>query len=102
MAVDLNADVGEGMDDAALLPFLTSVNVACGLHAGDPTVMDATVEQALARGVRVGAHPGYPDRENFGRIRMDLPPAAIERLVLYQIGALEGFVRSRGARCITN
>ena len=98
MAVDLNADVGEGMDDAALLPFLTSANVACGLHAGDPTVMDATVEQALARGVRVGAHPGYPDRENFGRIRMDLPAAAIERLVLYQIAALDGFVRSRGAR----
>jgi len=98
MAVDLNADVGEGMDDAALLPFLTSANVACGFHAGDPTVMDATVEQALARGVRVGAHPGYPDRENFGRIRMDLPAAAVERLVLYQIAALEGFVRSRGAR----
>jgi len=98
MAVDLNADVGEGMDDAALLPFLTSANVACGLHAGDPSVMDATVEQALARGVRVGAHPGYPDRENFGRIRMDLPAAAVERLVLYQIAALEGFVRSRGAR----
>ena len=98
MAVDLNADVGEGMDDAALLPFLTSANVACGLHAGDPTVMDATVEQALARGVRVGAHPGYPDRENFGRIRMDLPAAAIEQWVLYQIAALEGFVRSRGAK----
>jgi UPF0271 protein len=98
MAVDLNADVGEGMDDAALLPFLTSANVACGLHAGDPTVMDATVEQALARGVRVGAHPGYADRENFGRIRMDLSSEAIERLVLYQIAALDGFVRSRGAR----
>jgi UPF0271 protein len=98
MAIDLNADVGEGMDDAALLPFLTSANVACGLHAGDPTVMDATVEQALSRGIRVGAHPGYPDRENFGRIRMDLPDAAIERLVLYQIAALEGFARSRGAR----
>jgi UPF0271 protein len=98
MAVDLNADVGEGMDDRALLPFLTSANVACGLHAGDPSVMDATVEQALARGVRVGAHPGYPDRENFGRIRMDMPPTAIEKLVLYQIAALEGFVRSRGGR----
>jgi UPF0271 protein len=98
MAVDFNADVGEGMDDAALLPFLTSANVACGLHAGDPTVMDATVEQALARGIRVGAHPGYPDRENFGRIRMDMPSAAIEKLVLYQIAALDGFVRSRGAR----
>jgi 5-oxoprolinase (ATP-hydrolysing) subunit A len=96
--VDLNADVGEGCDDAALLPFLTSANVACGLHAGDPTVMDETVEAALARGVRVGAHPGYPDRENFGRLRMDIPAEAVERLVLYQIGALQGFVRARGGR----
>lgn len=98
MPVDLNADVGEGMDDAALLPHLTSANVACGLHAGDPAVMDATVEQALARGVRVGAHPGYPDRENFGRVRMEMSSKAIEGLVLYQIAALEGFVRSRGGR----
>jgi 5-oxoprolinase (ATP-hydrolysing) subunit A len=98
MAVDLNADVGEGMDDAALLPYLTSANVACGLHAGDPTVMDATVAQALACGVRVGAHPGYPDRDNFGRVRLEMPPEAIERLVLYQIGALEGFVRAQGGR----
>ena len=89
MAVDLNADVGEGMDDGALMPYLTSANVACGLHAGDPTVMDMTVAQALARGVSVGAHPGYPDRENFGRVPMDMPPNSIESLVLYQIGALE-------------
>ena len=98
MPVDLNADVGEGMDDAALLPYLTSANVACGLHAGDPAVMDATVERALARGVRVGAHPGYPDRENFGRVRMEMSSEAIEGLVLYQIAALEGFVRSHGGR----
>ncbi len=97
MAVDLNADVGEGMDDRALLPYLTSANVACGLHAGDPTVMDTTVGEALSRGVCVGAHPGYADRENFGRVRMEMSPEAIERLVLYQIAALEGFVRSRGA-----
>jgi 5-oxoprolinase (ATP-hydrolysing) subunit A len=96
MAVDLNADVGEGMDDRALLPFLTSANVACGLHAGDPTVMDTTVAEALERGVCVGAHPGYADRENFGRVRMEISPEAVERLVLYQIAALEGFVRSRG------
>ena len=98
MAVDLNADVGEGMDDGALMPYLTSANVACGLHAGGPTVMDMTVAQALARGVSVGAHPGYPDRENFGRVPMDMPPNSIESLVLYQIGALEVFVRARGAR----
>jgi UPF0271 protein len=97
MAVDLNADVGEGMDDRALLPYLTSANVACGLHAGDPNVMDTTVAEALARGVCVGAHPGYADRENFGRVRMEMPPEAVESLVLYQVAALEGFVRSRGA-----
>ena len=58
--------------------------------------MDATVAQALARGVRVGAHPGYPDKQNFGRVRMEMPADAVEKLVLYQIGALEGFVRARG------
>jgi UPF0271 protein len=99
--VDLNADVGEGLDDFLLLPYLTSANVACGLHAGDPTVMERTVEESLARGISVGAHPGYPDRANFGRLRMDLPPDAVESLVLYQIGALAGFVRARGA-CLTH
>src|SRR6266545_4839120 len=79
MAVDLNADVGEGMDDRALLPYLTSANVACGLHAGDPTVMDTTVAEALECGVCVGAHPGYADRENFGRVRMEMSPEALAR-----------------------
>ena len=97
MTIDLNADVGEGMEDGLLLPFLTSANVACGLHAGDPTTMDETVAQALAHGVRVGAHPGYADRENLGRAKTEMPADAVERLVLYQIGALDGFVRSRGA-----
>jgi UPF0271 protein len=96
MSIDLNADVGEGMDDAALLPFVTSANVACGLHAGDPSVMDGTVALALSRGVRVGAHPGYPDREHFGRVTVEMPFDAIENLVLFQVAALDGFVRSRG------
>jgi UPF0271 protein len=96
VSIDLNADVGEGMDDAALLPFVTSANVACGLHAGDPAVMDATVTLALSRGVRVGAHPGYPDREHFGRVAVEMPAEAVEALVLYQVAALDGFVRSRG------
>lgn len=95
-SVDLNADVGEGMDDAEILPYLTSANVACGFHAGDPETMDATVGRALSLGVAVGAHPGYPDRENFGRLPMEMSPSSVEGLVLYQIGALEGFVRSRG------
>ena len=98
MAIDINADVGEGMADEELFPYVTSANVACGFHAGDPTVMDETVAKAVARGVHVGAHPGHADRANFGRIAVDLPDEAIERMVLYQIGSLDGFVRSRGAR----
>jgi UPF0271 protein len=96
VSIDLNADVGEGMDDAALLPFVTSANVACGVHAGDPSVMDATVTLALSRGVRVGAHPGYADRLHFGRVAIEMPFEAVEALVLYQVAALDGFVRSRG------
>jgi len=98
VAIDINADLGEGMDDDALLPFVTSANVACGFHAGDASTMDTTVEQALGRGVHVGAHPGHADRENFGRIPVELPAEQVERMVLYQVGALDGFVRSRGAR----
>src|SRR5262249_23674135 len=97
VSIDLNADVGEGLDDAGLLPYVTSANVACGLHAGDPGTMEATVILALARGVRVGAHPGFPNREPFGRVRVEMSADAIESLVLYQISALDGFVRSRGA-----
>jgi 5-oxoprolinase (ATP-hydrolysing) subunit A len=78
------------------LPFVTSANVACGMHAGDPTVMDGTVSLALSRGVRVGAHPGFPDREHFGRKPVEATAEAVENLVLYQIAALDGFVRSRG------
>lgn len=98
MSVDLNADVGEGMDDASLLPYVTSANVACGMHAGDPVTMDQTVEMALLRGVRVGAHPGYPDRENFGRVMIEMSADEIENFVVYQVSALAGFVRSRGGR----
>ena len=79
MSVDLNADVGEGMDDATVLPYVTSANVACGMHAGDPTVMDETVKLALSRGVRVGAHPGYPDRANFGRVTVEMAADEIGR-----------------------
>jgi len=96
VTIDLNADVGEGLEDSLVLPFLTSANVACGLHAGGPNVMDQTVALALTHGVRVGAHPGYADRENFGRVLIEMPAEEVERLVLYQLGALDAFVRSRG------
>jgi 5-oxoprolinase (ATP-hydrolysing) subunit A len=96
LSIDLNADVGEGMADEELLPYVTSANVACGFHAGDPKTMDETVAAALARGVHVGAHPGFADRENFGRVPVEMPAEEIQDLVLYQVAALDGFVRSRG------
>jgi UPF0271 protein len=98
MKIDLNADLGEGLDDSLLLPFLSSANVACGLHAGNPVVMDRTVALALERGVRIGAHPGYPDRENFGRTDLQLSPGELRSLVLYQLGALDALVRARGGK----
>jgi len=102
MRIDLNCDMGESFgrytlgDDAALLDVVTSANVACGLHAGDPSVMQATVALAAQKGVAVGAHPGYPDLQGFGRRAMALTPAEIEATVLYQIGALAGFARAAG------
>lgn len=100
LEIDLNADLGESFgeyllgQDAALMPYLTSANIACGLHAGDPLVMETTVRLAKAQGVRVGAHPGYPDLQGFGRRVMDLSPAEVEAYVLYQVGALAGFCRA--------
>jgi 5-oxoprolinase (ATP-hydrolysing) subunit A len=97
--LDLNADVGEGdpKADEALLPLVTSANVACGLHAGDPHTMRATVALAVNHHVAVGAHPGYDDRENFGRRPMQLAEADIKDLLLYQLGALDAIARSEGA-----
>jgi 5-oxoprolinase (ATP-hydrolysing) subunit A len=100
MKIDLNADLGEGMDDAAILPYLTSANVACGQHAGSPELMDQTVRLALENGVHIGAHPGYADRENFGRTNLQLTETALKALVLYQIGALDGIARARGAKLV--
>ena len=100
--MDINSDMGESFgayrlgDDAALLGLVTSANIACGFHAGDPSVMEATVRLAAQAGVRVGAHPGYPDLQGFGRRAMELSPAEVEALVLYQVGALAGFARAYG------
>ena len=93
--VDLNSDMGEAFgayrmgDDAALLRLVTSANVACGFHGGDPEVMAATFAQAKELGVAVGAHPGFPDLWGFGRRNMPFSPGEIERLVAYQIGAAQ-------------
>jgi UPF0271 protein len=98
-SIDLNCDLGEERgDDEAVLPFVTSANIACGLHAGGPAVMRRTVAAALRAGVAIGAHPGYADRAGFGRQAQALPPAEIHDLVLFQIGALDVFVRAAGAR----
>ena len=83
--IDLNADVGEGFDDAALVPLLSSVNVAAGGHAGDDASIARTVALARAHGVAVGAHPSYPDREGFGRRPMELSPQALEDALFEQI-----------------
>ena len=103
-SVDLNADIGEsfgrytlpGEDD--LLSLVTSANIACGFHAGDPLVMQRTVSAAAGRGVTIGAHPSYPDRVGFGRREMAAGPAEIAADVTYQVGALHGFCRAAGTR----
>ena len=102
--VDLNCDCGEGYgaytmgDDAAMLAIVTSANVACGFHAGDPDIMAATFALAKKRGVAAGAHPGFADRAGFGRRRMALSEAEIERLVAYQVGAAQALAAQAGHR----
>ena len=94
--IDLNADLGEGSRaDAELMTLVTSVNIACGFHAGDAQTMLESVRNAIKNGVAIGAHPSFPDRENFGRTAMDLPPETVYAQVLYQIGALDGMVRAQ-------
>jgi 5-oxoprolinase (ATP-hydrolysing) subunit A len=97
--IDLNADLGEGCgDDEALLAIVTSANVACGAHAGDAQTMDATVRAAVRHGVAIGAHPSYPDRENFGRAAMARTPEEIFGDVTAQIRALDAVARAHNAR----
>lgn len=96
---DLNCDVGEVEDaahEAALLDYITSANIACGGHAGDARTMDRTVRLALARGLRIGAHPGYPDRAGFGRVELPMSADEIAREVRRQIEALDAVVRAAG------
>ena len=104
MCIDLNGDVGEGPQnngstrDLAFIPHLTSANVACGFHAGTPGVMRDTIAIAREHGVAVGAHPGFPDPEGFGRREMQFSPADVEDFVAYQVGALAGIAASQGVR----
>lgn len=100
--VDLNCDMGESFGaytigaDEAVLPYITSANIACGYHGGDPGVMRSTLAAACVRGVAVGAHPGLPDLIGFGRRTMDVTPQEVYDLVVYQVGALLGFANAAG------
>lgn len=102
--VDLNCDMGEGFgayemgNDLEILDYVTSANIACGFHAGDPSRMHKTVEAALEKGVAVGAHPGLPDLQGFGRRAMALAPREAYDIVVYQVGALAAFATALGGR----
>lgn len=102
--IDLNADMGEGFgpwpmgDDAALLTLVTSANVACGAHAGDPVTMLATARAAAAHGVALGAHPGFPDLQGFGRRELRMAPDEVHASVLAQVGALQAVARAAGTK----
>jgi 5-oxoprolinase (ATP-hydrolysing) subunit A len=95
--IDLNADVGEGYDDESLFPYLTSVNIACGGHTGDDRSMSAAVVSAQRFGLAIGAHPGYADREHFGRRAIALSDEELERILTDQIAALERIAGAHGA-----
>jgi UPF0271 protein len=99
MQIDLNADLGEGAgSDEALLGLVSSANIACGWHAGDAKTMRQCVRWAIEHGVAIGAHPSFPDRENFGRSTMHLPPDEIVANVLYQVGALAAIAKAEGGK----
>lgn len=102
--IDLNCDMGESFGawkmgaDAEIMPLVTSANIACGFHAGDPATIRRTVRLAVDYGVAIGAHPSLPDLQGFGRRAMKIKPQDMYDLVLYQAGALEAFARAAGAR----
>ncbi|MGN7989307.1 5-oxoprolinase subunit PxpA [Pedobacter sp. 22226] len=102
--IDLNCDMGEAFgnyampNDDQLMDYISSANIACGFHAGDPGVMQQTVALAIKKGVAIGAHPGLPDLQGFGRREMKITANEAYQLTLYQIGALSGFVKAAGSK----
>ncbi|MBP6826853.1 MAG: LamB/YcsF family protein [Saprospiraceae bacterium] len=102
VSVDVNCDMGEGFGpwpmghDAALMQYITSANIACGFHAGDPAIMRETVRLALKHHVAIGAHPGFPDLQGFGRREINMSPEDVFVMVLYQIGALQAIAKAEG------
>lgn len=102
--IDINCDMGESYgnfkigNDQAIFPYITSCNIACGFHGGDPLHIEKTIQGALAYGIQIGAHPSYPDLAGFGRRKMQIPEEELRALVKYQISALKGMVESLGGR----
>ncbi|HLW15898.1 MAG TPA: 5-oxoprolinase subunit PxpA [Actinomycetota bacterium] len=97
MNIDINADVGEGADDAPLYPIVSSVNIACGAHAGNDDTMARAIELALKHPVSIGAHPGYPDRQNLGRKPLEMHKAELRQSIRHQIARLRSIAAGRGA-----
>lgn len=100
--IDINCDIGEsfgnfsiGSDDK-IFPYITSCSIACGFHAGDPWYIDQTIDKALTYGLRIGAHPSYPDLQGFGRRKMEIPPQELGAIIRYQVAALKGMIESKG------
>lgn len=99
MHIDLNADLGEGgLHDRELLALVSSANISCGVHAGDPDTMASAIRMAIAHGVRIGAHPSWPDREHGGRHEMQLGFASLRNHLLYQLGAIDALVKAQEGR----
>jgi UPF0271 protein len=102
--IDINSDLGEFADemhlesDRRVLQHVTSANIACGFYASDPLTMTKSVRMAKEAGVAIGAHPGFPDRENFGRLPMDMSPEEVKAIVLYQVGALQAICQAEGVK----
>lgn len=102
--IDLNCDMGESYgnfaigNDLAIFPYITSCNIACGFHGGDPLHIEKTIQGALAYGLQIGAHPSYPDLAGFGRRKMQIKPEELKAIVKYQVAALKGLVESEGGR----
>jgi UPF0271 protein len=104
MTIDINCDLGEingndiTVNDDAIMSYITSANIACGFHAGDPLIIDMTIHSAIKYGVAIGAHPGYPDREGFGRRSMQLSKEELRASILYQVGALKSMTETSGGK----
>lgn len=103
LSIDINCDLGESYgryqvgNDEAVFPYLSSCNIACGYHGGDPIHMEVTIERAIQHKVTIGAHPSYPDKQGFGRRKMHIPGKELKSIIKYQIAALKGMTESKGA-----